>query len=127
MILVLRGTAEKVQQRLRANGIDFAADRSGLEVDDHGVKMPPSEEAGPRRLATRADVAVRKNSLLVTLNPQVSELLGYTPAYPTLLTAGWWAPVEVGFQSEEDCRMVAALGLPWLVTVSLMPVAPMWD
>lgn len=127
MILVLRGTIEKVQQRLRANGIDFDGALDGMEVEDHGVRMPQADEPAVRTLATRARVAVRKNALLVTVNPAVGELLGYTPGHATLLTTGWWAPVELKFQTEEDCRMVAALGLPWLVTVSVLPVAPMWD
>jgi hypothetical protein len=121
VILPINPTEPKrVQQRLTAFGVDLEGD--GWEPRTHCIGCYVEAPLGAN-LTTTANVGVRRNAVLVSLDPRLGEAVGYQPAAPTLLNVGYWGAIQVSFKTQEDAALAFSLlgGAP-AVTLSLVPV-----
>lgn len=94
-----------------------------VEVTDSGVRLG-AKDLTKRGFAALGEVQVRKNMVVVHLNPAVSEALGYQPGGPTFLQPGFFGELEWTVQAADlDASFGALLDrLDWLVELSLLPV-----
>lgn len=109
----------KAARRCKAAGIDLLGNEDLWEVDSAGVEATKYTQDG-RVFTTQLQVAVRKNVLAVCVNPDLSEALGYTPAFPQYLYPGFMGDVTVVCRTDEEAAQVKAL--PWLVRLHVVPV-----
>lgn len=113
---------DKAQRRAFSFGIDLP--EAGWTPLHEGIAFyaETSDPAGAN-ISTSGDVAVRRNSALVVLNPKLGEAVGYQPAAPQLLQPGHWGPVDIKFRSAEDAALAFThLGRDWAVLLCLVPV-----
>jgi hypothetical protein len=114
---------EMSMRRLRQNGVSVEGPEGSFEVIESGVQLNgfvPSTETG--ELQSQAVITVRKNCLLVSLNPDLGALLGYQPAAPQILYAGEFSQLVVNTQGLELDDLAELAKLPWLARLHYVVV-----
>ena len=118
MILKLPPNQEFALRKLRLNGLDFDGEVSveGSSVTLTGVTVED------RFLSSSVVVSVARNAVLVTLNPAIGEILGYQPAYSTVVAEGFWGHIEAVCGGVDDEQTAQLTALTWFAKLYFVPV-----
>lgn len=115
---------DKAQRRLTSFGVDLTVEEAASwDVAHEGIDIYLANEGEASLAADALTVGVRRNAVLVVVNPKLGEAVGYQPAAPQFLFPGYWGGVDVKFRSLEDAiRAGEHLGGDWGVRLCLVQV-----
>lgn len=119
MILKLPPNQEFALRKLALNGVEF--DGGPVTTDSDGVLLN-GVSVDDRVVFSPVVVTVRKNAVLVSLNPRIGEILGYQPAFPTVLGAGFWGVLDLYTQGVDETQAAELQSLGWAVKLHFVPV-----
>lgn len=113
-------------KRARQAGLTFDVDESQgftpVRAVDSGFELK-GVTYQDYELGTGVVVNLRKHAAVVTVNPQVCDILQEPVACPTTLVAGWFGAVPMFQRDELDVAQVAKLNdLDWVVRIHLVMV-----
>ena len=118
MILKLPPNQDVALRKLRLNGLDFDGE---VSVEGSGVTLT-GVTVEDRFLSSPTVVTVSRNAVLVSLNPAVGEIIGYQPAYSTVLADGFWGQIEAVCGGVDDEQTAQLTALTWFAKLYFVPV-----
>lgn len=129
MFLKLGKNSELALKRLIMGGVTFDGP---VEVEDDGILlMGPIEvvnsEVTTTDLVAPAVITLRKHALLISPNPLIGEILGYQPACPTTLSAGYFGDLAIKCGQVTDQQKEELQALPWLAKLHFVLVSAAGD
>jgi hypothetical protein len=99
----IEDSKEKAVSKARSFGLDIANPEVPCwGVSKEGLDLGAAWIEGGANLDTWLEFGVRRNAVLVVVNPKLGEFLGYQPAAPQVLFPGHFGPVSVKFKSADD-------------------------
>ena len=113
-------------KRARTAGMTFDVDEgqgfTPIKAVDSGFELKGINYADAE-LSTGVVVNLRKHAAIVTVNPQVCDVLQEPVTSPTTLVAGWYGAIPLFQRDELDIAQLAKLNdLDWVVRVHLVMV-----
>jgi hypothetical protein len=129
MFIKLGKNPDLAIKRLVMGGVSFDGP---VEVEDDGVLLGgPIQVENPEVTTTDivapVVITLRKHALLVSPNPAIGEILGYQPAFPVTLSAGYFGELELKCGQVTDQQKEELQALPWLAKLHFILVSSAGD